>query len=912
MRMLTAMVTTVSLIGAGGLAAAPASAHDEDSAATAAVYADDLVVSEYVEGSGFNKAIEIYNGTSAPVDLSDYAVEPYQNGAASPSSRIGLEGTLAPGDVYVLASSTTSGTNDVAALADQVSGSVQWNGDDAVTLVSAGNVIDVLGVVGERPTWGENVTLRRDAAVCDGTVTYDASEWEAFASNTVDGLGTHESTCGPGGSTDPGDGGDGGDPGDGGDGGDASALPIGTVQGASDASPYVGTDVTVEGIVVGDYEGPSAEGALRGFYVQSRDGEHDDDPATSEALFVFNGGANEVALGDDVSVTGTVSEFQGQTQLTNAAVSTLRSGASVTSVPVELPFPDASYAERYEGMQVTFADELTVTEIYLLGRFNEVTVSGTGKLDQPTAVAEPGADAVALQATNDLARIKVDDARNLQNVDPMGRGGQPLSAANTLRGGDTVTGLTGVMTYTWAGNAASGNAWRVRPPSVDAASPNFVAANERPTSAPDVGGDLQVASFNVLNFFTTVDGNGPVCGPVGAEQYCRGADSAQELERQTAKLVAALSELDADVVGIMEMENTPGVEPLAALADAMNTATGTTTWTYVDTGVIGTDVIRVGLLYDAEAVSEAGDHAVLDSRVDERFDDDRNRPSLAQTFEDNATGETFTVVTNHWKSKGSCPEVGPDADQGDGAACWNETRRLGAEALVDWLTTHPTGVEEGDVLIMGDLNSYAQEDPIDVLREAGYVDLAEDYSYVFDGQWGSLDYVFGSATLAQQVTDSAHLHINADEPGVLDYNTEFKSAAQVESLYAPDMYRTSDHDPVLIGLDLVTPEPTCQVSYEIHGQWPGGFISQLWITNTGDEPVNGWDLGFDFTAGEVVTNGWSGTWRQEGDRVGVASMSWNGALAPGRSVTVGFVGSAPAGAEGVENVTLNGEACTLG
>lgn len=868
-------ITATALLGAVAgsvLVAAPVAAETPT----------DLFFSEYVEGSGFNKAVEIYNGTEAAVALDDYAVVPYQNGSMAPYATIALTGTLEPGDVYVVASSNTSSVNDVAALADLTSGSVAWNGDDAVVLMHGDAVVDVLGVIGERPSWGADVTLRRMTDACSGADAYDAAEWDAFPANDVSGLGSHTATCDGAppvdavptvASVSPADGALGvpttvapvvtfsedvtvdgafslvcgaddvaitvtGGPAeytltpdavlaeaaectvavdptgvsdiDGEPQAMESAfssmftvsegvIPIGRIQGAGDTSPYVGQTVEFEGVVVADYEGASADGALRGFYVQSRDGEDDGDPATSEGIFVFTAGADEASLGDEVAVTGRVAEYQGQTQVGFADVTVLGSGASVTPATLSLPFASADAPEAYEGMLVTFEQTLTVTELYQLGRFNEVTVSGAGRLDQPTAVVAPGAEANALQAANDLNRIKVDDAINLQNIDPMGRGGDPLSADNTLRGGDTVTGLTGVLTYTWAGNSASGNAWRVRP----VAEPFvFGAADERPTAAPKVGGKVTVASFNVLNYFLTVDGSGPVCGPVGHEQYCRGADSELELERQTAKLVKALTALDADVIGVMEMENTPGVEPLASLADAMNAELGTESWSFVDTGVVGTDVIRVGFLYDSAVVGEEGAFAVLDSSVDPRFDDGRNRPSIAQSFTDRK-GETFTVVANHWKSKGCDEATGLDADQGDGASCWNATRTAGAEALVDWLGTDPTDVADPDYIVMGDLNSYGMEEPIQVLRDAGYVELGGgDYSYVFDGQWGSLDYSFASASMAEQVKGSAHLHINADEPSVLDYNTEFQSAFQVENLYAPDMYRTSDHDPVLIGLKL--------------------------------------------------------------------------------------------------------------
>ncbi|WP_345379458.1 ExeM/NucH family extracellular endonuclease [Demequina sediminis] len=897
----------------------------------------DLFISEYVEGSASNKAVEIYNGTADAVDLSAYTLELYSNGAATASVTT-LAGTLAAGDVHVVVNGSAGAA--LAALGDQTGGATNFNGDDALILRHGETVIDSFGLVGVDPgtEWtggGADDTLRRKATVCEGdTVTSDAFdvavEWDSFAQDTFDGLGAHTSTCSGEPPVDvpptvtsivPADGAVGVLPGvapvvtfsepvavddafalicgeddlaltttggptaytvtpaapleanaectftvDAGrvtdvDGepdllaASASATftvlgdptPISAVQGATDTSPLAGQTVLIEGVVVGDYEGPSP--ALRGFYVQSRDADADADPATSEGIFVFNGNDDSVTLGDEVAVVGVVAEYQGQTQLGSvSSIEVLSHDAPVTPAQVSLPFAAATDAEAFEGMSVEFAQPLFVTEMYLLGRFGEVTVSGTARLDQPTAVVAPGDEANALQALNNLNKIKVDDSLNSQNPDPLvfGRGGQPLSASNTLRGGDTVTGLTGVMTYTWAGNSASGNAWRVRPA---AELPDFEAVNERPTAAPEVGGDVKVSAFNVLNYFLTLDEGTPVCGPDGFEQDCRGAETPEELERQTAKLVAALEALDADVIGIMEMENSTGVEPLAALADALNEAIGSDDYSYVDTGVVGTDTIRVGFLYDTTAVAEVGDFAVLDSAVDPRFDDDRNRPSIAQTFEESATGETFTVVANHWKSKGSCAASGPDADQGDGASCWNATRTAGAEALVDWLGTDPTGVADEDVIIMGDLNSYGQEDPIQVLREAGYVELGGgDYSYVFDGQWGSLDYAFASSTMAEQVTDSAHLHINADEPSVLDYNTNFKSASQIESLFAPDMYRTSDHDPVLIGLDLTAPaapeftdvsaDPASPL-YSEHAEaiaWMAAEgISTGWVTEDGTE-----------------------------------------------------------------------------
>jgi hypothetical protein len=304
-----------------------------------------------------------------------------------------------------------------------------------------------------------------------------------------------------------------------------------------------------------------------------------------------------------------------------------------------------------------------------------------------------------------------------------------------------------------------------------------------------------------------------MCGPM-QNLECRGADADQpdELTRQRTKLLEALAGLDADVIGLNEVENTTGVEPLADIV------AGLPGYAYIDTGTIGTDAIKVGLIYRTDAVIPVGSHAILDSTVDPRFIDTKSRPVLAQTFEDLATGSRFTVAVNHLKSKGSdCLDVG-DPDIGDGQGNCNQTRKAAAQALVDWLATDPTESGDPDFLIIGDLNSYAKEDPIDAIlagpddtpgTDDDYTNLVEEfvgtyaYSFVFDGQFGYLDHALSSAPLTSQVTGLAEWHINADEPDILDYDTSFKPPAQ-DALYEPDAFRSSDHDPILVGLSLAT------------------------------------------------------------------------------------------------------------
>jgi predicted extracellular nuclease len=297
---------------------------------------------------------------------------------------------------------------------------------------------------------------------------------------------------------------------------------------------------------------------------------------------------------------------------------------------------------------------------------------------------------------------------------------------------------------------------------------------------------------------------------------CRGWDFDQptELSRQRAKLIAALSGLGAEVIGLNELENTPGVDPVGDIVAGLNAVDGAGTWSYIDTGVIGGDAIRVGLVYKPGAVTPMGAYEILDTSDDPRFIDNLNRPVLAQTFKVNATGAVFTIAVNHLKSKNSAPACLPDS--GDGQGSCSEVREAAAQALVDWLASDPTGSGDPDYLIVGDLNSYAKEDPIDAARAGSddvlgtgddYTNLIAQfmgdhaYSFTFDAMVGYLDHALATSSLTAQVTGATEWHINADEPDILDYDTTFKPTA-VDAIYEPNAFRSSDHDPVIVGLNL--------------------------------------------------------------------------------------------------------------
>jgi predicted extracellular nuclease len=580
------------------------------------------------------------------------------------------------------------------------------------------------------------------------------------------------------------------------------ATFIHDVQGNGSVSPLNGASgVIIEGVVVGDFQDTSTQ--LGGFFLQEEDIDADTDVTTSEGIFVYDYGFMDVNVGDVVRVMGNVTEYYDLTELNYVSNMLVCGSGGVTAATVTLPVADTANWEWYEGMLVHIPQTLYVTDNYSQGRYGEVGLSVNDRLDQPTNVVPPGADAIALQELNDRSRIQLDDGSTIENpsVAPY------IGLDNTLRMGDTIPELTGALSYGYG-------AYELHP--TEAA--NFIRVNARDATPDPVGGVAKVASFNVLNYFTTLDDDTLICGPTGGME-CRGANTADEFDRQRAKIISAIVTMDADVIGLMEMENHPTDEALQDLVDGLNDIAGDGTYARIDTGTIGTDAIKVAFIYKPGTVTPVGSPAILDSSVDPTFIDTLNRPALAQTFQ-HVTDEVFTVVVNHLKSKGTaCDDVG-DPDIGDGQGNCNLTRESAAIALVNWLATDPTGSGDPDFLIIGDLNAYAMEDPVAAIEAGGYTNLIESfigasaYSYVYYGQSGYLDHALASADLTPRVTGATEWHINADEPAALDYNDYNQGY-----LYNPDMYRASDHDPVIVGIcDAIPPQVEVQVTPDT--LWP--------------------------------------------------------------------------------------------
>ena len=581
------------------------------------------------------------------------------------------------------------------------------------------------------------------------------------------------------------------------------------IQGSGSTSPYVGQAVTTSGVVT--------KVNNNGFFMQDLNG--DGNPATSDGIFVFTSTQPTVAAGQMVQVTATVSEFNvGAATNTDTAAHTVTELGAVTSIavtgtgytiaPLNLAFPLATQdtMERYEGMLVTLTGPLTVQQNYFLGRFGELTLGAGGRLWTPTNSLRPGAAAQALNTENIRRTVLLDDGTSVQNPNPT-----PFISAvdNTVRAGDTVASITGVVDYglTTSANTDPG-AYKIHPTQPVA----FARANPRTTQADDVGGNIRVGSANVENFFTTLDDGINKCPPSNTADDCRGANTAAEFDRQRTKVVEELVGLNADAVALMELQNNGSVA-IQNLVDALNARLGAAVYARVPDAATGggTDAIKVGMIYKPSRLSLVG-AALSDTAAI------NNRAPLAQTFMA-PNGEKFNLVANHLKSKG-CGDfaAGPgDADSGDLQGCFNARRVQQADELRSFVATVQSTSGVIDTLLMGDFNAYAQEDPIADLTSNGFVDQigryldkpgsnTYGYSYVFNGTSGRLDHAIANNTLSGKVTGVAEWHINADEPLVIDYNQEFKQPACPAcgpDYYKPTPYRASDHDPIVLGLNLV-------------------------------------------------------------------------------------------------------------
>lgn len=823
-----------------------------------------LLISEYLEGSSNNKAVELSNLGATPVDLSQYRLALYANGKPltdTPTNSLALQGTLAPGASLVLAN--PSANAEILAKANQTSGNLVFNGDDALVLYRGSEIIDSFGQVGVDPgtAWVSgsvstlDMTLRRKATVTtgrtDATGPFDpALEYVAAARDDASGLGcSGDGPCDgtlPPAFVCPVD----------------QLIPVPAIQGPGSSSPLVpaGKFESEQAYATRGIVTQVVTGLYKGFFIQDPQG--DGDPASSDGLFVYSTQANgAIVPGAEVCVSGKVKEYFNQTQLN--ADQLVVTQPMVALLPAVDLVPVAGETlnqllERHEGMRVRLVPEssLVVTRNFSFDydgkRNNLVLAYGAPLIKSTQKFAAMSEEASQWALRNQQNQLVVEtDAKTPDGVLPW----YPAFNAEDgyLRIGDKLNGLEGALGYSY-------NLFRlVANNRIDSGDIDHSGWDRVDTPELAEAGDLRVASFNVLNFFTTVVGGD--ANPTGSN---RGALTVAEFEKQRTKIVSAITRLNADVVGLMEIENNGYGDnsAIANLVAALNAAQPDEADHYrwiasPDGQPIGTDAITVGLIYRPASVTPEGAASLIVLPVQQAEALDASgkpvaikqgmRESLVQQFSSPKGDAPLTLVVNHLKSKGSaCFEDYPDyatADPLDGQGHCNALRVSAAKVLGESLKALG-----GDLLLIGDMNAYGMEDPIRVLtsydpaaqprqimsasfttlagqpyeesgsalgKGYGFVNLntrfhgTDTYSYSYEGELGNLDHALASPSLAAKVIGIEDWHINSAESNFFEYGSKY--TGQLAKSDGP--FSASDHDPVLVAIQYPLP-PAGMISLE--------------------------------------------------------------------------------------------------
>ncbi|HHX8270704.1 TPA: ExeM/NucH family extracellular endonuclease [Vibrio diabolicus] len=821
----------------------------------------EIIISQYVEGGAYNKAVEIANTGDTAVTLTGYELAKSSNGGGSWGSTLDLSDvTLQAKQVYVLAHGDAS--EAIKAVADYTDKNVaNFNGDDPLALLKDGEVHDILGVMGD-VDFAKDTTLVRKSDALTPSTTYQSTQWTALPKDNIDGLGELNTTeppapfaCEV-------------------DGQEPAFTTIQEIQGEGASSPFIDgyPYITTEDHFVTGVVSAVTTGLTKGFYLQAL--ENDGNDKTSEGLFIHTDVADtELKAGDVVCVKGKVQEYYSNTQLSSDANSYVKTGTSNASLVTPLTIKEGETLrdalERHEGMQVELssASELFVTRNFSYdydSRRNNMMLSHEAPLFKPTQLHAAESDAaVALAKENAANRIYLESDSKAPNgqIPYFPTFAQDLdqngSSEQHIRLGSRVEGLQGVVAYSY-------NEYRlIATNEVD--SSNFVTSGDdfdvaRKAAPAIADSDLRVASFNVLNYFTSVADSGHD-NPTGQN---RGATNLDEFLIQQAKIVSAMNKMDADIIGLMEVENNGFGDGSAIqnLVDALNAEIDDVEdhYTYVEIEeqdkyqeeYFGSDAIMVAILYRANAVTpkEAAkvivtpEQHIAENTITRKEGTESNpaydkyqRHSLLQTFTVKETGEDLSVVVNHFKSKGSeCIEEWiagvEDSEPADLQGNCNNFRVSAAKVVGEALKDI-----DGDVLVMGDLNAYGKEDPLLTLTDysqekygrdiytAAYTTIgggelqvektkiekgyglhnlntllhgADTFSYTYSGELGNLDHALASSSLAQKVVAIEDWHINSLESNLFEYSSKYTG----DMPKYKDAFSASDHDPVIIAIDL--------------------------------------------------------------------------------------------------------------
>ena len=817
-----------ALVGGLGLAliASPLAVH---SPAATAPGGGGLVISEAYGGGGNSGAtfthdfIELYNPTGAAISVEGWSVQYRSAGGSSSGQVTPLSGTV-PAHAHYLVQEFQGAGGTTPLPAPDASGTIAmaggggqaWLASTTAPLDPAGGdvtvdpdprIVDFVG-------FSASATSFETAAVSTSPSNSTSATRNALGADT-DSNAADFTIAGP---TPTASGLDPEPP------GEPEEVSIAEIQGTGESSPLNGDVVTTEGVVTAAYP----TGGFRGFTIQTEGAEPGD---ASHGIFVFARSATDkVGVGDLVRVTGEVSEFFGLTEITPD------SDADVSVVP-EVPEPIVPAAvawpatdaerERLEGMLLAPQGPFTVSDNWNAGNhdFAEIKIAaGTEPLFQPTDVAPFGSpEAAAVAEHNAAAVVTLDDGASTDFLGSDGNKDIPhpwYTDDPTVRIGEPVTFEKpvvldfrfGLWRFQPTAQLVAGDANGVRP---------VTFGNTRTPAPRDVGGDLQVASFNVLNYFPTTgdqldgcfffddrDGD-PVV--VGGGCDARGAAEQEDFLRQQAKIVEAINALGAEVVSLEEIENSAKFgkdrdAAVASLVAALNADLGSEVWAYVPSPAATPvpareDVIRTAFIYKRAAVKALGQSFIYDGP---EFDNARD--PLAHVFMpvDGSDHDKFLLIVNHFKSKGSPPDDPDDPNAEHGQGNWNPLRVTQAQALVRFAERLEVETEVEKVYLDGDFNAYTFEDPMQVLYDAGYASLQQAYdarpTYLFGGLVGSLDHGLANEAALGTTTGADVWNINSVESPALEYSRHNYNATLLFDATTP--FRSSDHDPIVFGVDV--------------------------------------------------------------------------------------------------------------
>jgi len=781
-----------------------------------------LVISE-VYGAGGNSGalynadfVELFNPTSAPLDLTGRSIQ-YRSQAGTTGNAFALTGSVAAGDHFVVQMSAPGSTGAALPTPDATaSPAFAMSGTDGqVLLLASTNAFAGSGDVAGNPAIVDMVGYGDGAATFEGartgidlSATTSAQRFDNAADTDNNATDFSEVAPTPGaGILEPDD------------------RTIAEIQGAGDTSPEAGNYVRTTGVVTARYP----RGGYNGFYIQT--GGAPATPGASDGLFVYSPAlapASYPTIGSSVEVVGDVSEFNGTTELTLSGLSQLPAQPAV--VPLSAPWSSLdsdAEKESHEGELVAPQGAFTVTDSYDIDNYGEIGLAqGTKPLVVPTEVedAQTG-NTAAVAADNELRKITLDDGASV-NFRDGANSDQPLPWLTP----DTPVRVGAAVSF--PGNVIleyRNSLWKMQPTrrvTGDGAG-TATFANTRTNAPAAVGGDIRLATFNVLNYFPTTGEEFDDAAPGNACTYftdrdgerttvnsCspngpRGAANGANLARQQAKIVKAINSLGASVVSLEELENSVKFGKsrdfaISTLVAALNADAGAGTWAFAPSPAAAAmptpaqeDVIRTGFIFKPANVELVGDSKIL---VDETHFGNAREP-LAQVFKvaGGSDASAFAVIVNHFKSKGS------GADDGTGQGNANPDRIGQAEALNTFADSFAADRGVKAVFLAGDFNAYTKEDPMQVLYGHGYTNLEStttpgEASYSFDGLSGSLDHVVANADAKKLVTGVDIWNINAEEAVAYQYSRYNSNATMLFDGSKP--FSASDHNPEVVGLDL--------------------------------------------------------------------------------------------------------------